>query len=357
MSAEVDTMMSVREMPWHRLGTVVADYPGSWEKARELAGLTWNPTVEEQYRRMPILAEDGSPVIGEDGRPVLEYRAVPDFKYIVRNDNYNVLASVRQSYEVIDHDALGEIVSAVLDTPDVEVKYETMGALNGGARVWVLARLGDPIELPGDSSPTLRYLALQAAHDGKGAVKASATGVRIVCANTWHAADMQADKHGHAFTFRHTKNWRDMLDDARDAVRHGMRSMDRYVEQARNLMELRMTPAQGVEFVREFAIRRTLTNNRGVKRIDLGELLSADTPTARSVASTEVGLQAILASQTCADLEDNAYKYVQSVGEYLDHFRRFTTPDSYFARTVLDAEEEKVMGVNLAREIATSGHF
>ena len=40
MSANVETMFSVRETPWHSLGRIVMDAPASRE-ALELAGLDW----------------------------------------------------------------------------------------------------------------------------------------------------------------------------------------------------------------------------------------------------------------------------------------------------------------------------
>jgi len=40
MAANVETMFSVRERPWHGLGTVVESAPSSKE-ALELAGLDW----------------------------------------------------------------------------------------------------------------------------------------------------------------------------------------------------------------------------------------------------------------------------------------------------------------------------
>jgi hypothetical protein len=43
MPANVESMFSVRQMPWHREGTVLADYPGDWDTARKLAGLDWDP--------------------------------------------------------------------------------------------------------------------------------------------------------------------------------------------------------------------------------------------------------------------------------------------------------------------------
>ena len=49
MPANVESMFSVRQMPWHREGTVLADYPGSWDQARQLAGLDWDPITTEVY--------------------------------------------------------------------------------------------------------------------------------------------------------------------------------------------------------------------------------------------------------------------------------------------------------------------
>ena len=62
MPANVESMFSVRQMPWHREGTILADYPGTWDEARKLAGLDWDPITTEVYavtginrRRHPAL--------------------------------------------------------------------------------------------------------------------------------------------------------------------------------------------------------------------------------------------------------------------------------------------------------------
>ena len=41
---EHDTMLSVRETPWHKLGTVIPDYVSAQEAAR-LGGLTFEPPL------------------------------------------------------------------------------------------------------------------------------------------------------------------------------------------------------------------------------------------------------------------------------------------------------------------------
>ena len=48
MSANVETMFSVRETPWHGLGRIVMDAPASRE-ALELAGLDWQVESRNIY--------------------------------------------------------------------------------------------------------------------------------------------------------------------------------------------------------------------------------------------------------------------------------------------------------------------
>src|SRR5690242_7052223 len=49
MPANVESMFSVRQLPWHREGVVLPDYPGSWVEARKLAGLDWEPVTTAVY--------------------------------------------------------------------------------------------------------------------------------------------------------------------------------------------------------------------------------------------------------------------------------------------------------------------
>ena len=49
MPANVESMFSVRQMPWHREGIILSDYPGNWDDARTLAGLDWDPETSSVY--------------------------------------------------------------------------------------------------------------------------------------------------------------------------------------------------------------------------------------------------------------------------------------------------------------------
>jgi hypothetical protein len=59
MPANVESMFSVRQMPWHQEGIILGDYPGTWAEARVLAGLDWDPVTTDVYAAAGI-GPDGS---------------------------------------------------------------------------------------------------------------------------------------------------------------------------------------------------------------------------------------------------------------------------------------------------------
>jgi phage/plasmid-like protein (TIGR03299 family) len=287
MPADVESMFSVRQMPWHREGIVTSDYPGSWEKARQLAGLNWDPITE------PVYALAG---VADDGNP--RYEPIDGWQRITRSDNGATLWINRDSYTVIDHREMGEIVEAVLSLPNV--KWETAGVLDEGRAVWCLALLDEPIVLPGDDTVTLPYMAMTNRHGIPGACTLRGTAVRIVCANTFRAAELEGERTGTTFSFVHKKNWRDRLEDARQAVTGVRREMRDYVKLAKELLDIRVTPQQRELFVTEFVPLppEGLVTDRVV----------------RNVEDARQALRAILASDTTAAVADTGYGLVQAAG-------------------------------------------
>ena len=85
--------------------------------------------------------------------------------------------------------------------------------------------LDEPITLPGDDSPTLPYLAITNRHDGTAACALRATAVRIVCANTFRAAELEGERTGTTFSFIHKSSWRNRIDEARQAVTGARKEM------------------------------------------------------------------------------------------------------------------------------------
>lgn len=327
MPANIESMFSVRQMPWHREGTILADYPGSWADARTLAGLDWDPVTT------PVYAVTG---INADGTE--HYQPIDGWKSISRSDTGAVLSLNRDTYTVIDHGEMGEIIEAVLSQPNV--KWETAGVLDSGRAVWCLALLDEPIALPGDDSPTLPYLAITNRHDGTGACALRATAVRIVCANTFRAAELEGERTGTTFSFVHKTRWRDRIEDARKAVTGARAEMQRYSDLARELLGIRVTPAQRELFITEFIPKPPdgLITDR----------------VARNVDEARQALRLLFDSPTTAPVAHTAYGLVQASGEYLDHVRNARSWETRLSRTLIRPEPLKHKALSLAREIITT---
>ncbi len=327
MPANIESMFSVREMPWHREGTILQEYPGSWDEARRLAGLDWDPIATEVYAITSINA---------DGNPLLE--PIDGWKSITRSDNGAVLSINKDSYTVIAHGEMGEIVEAVLAQPNV--KWETAGVLDGGRAVWCLALLDEPVELPGDHSPTLPYLAITNRHDGTAACALRATAVRIVCANTFRAAELEGERTGATFSFIHKSSWRSRIEEARRAVTGARAEFRRYADLAGELLAIPITPKQRELFVTQFIPKPPdgLVTDR----------------VARNVEEARQALRMIFESKTTEHVSDTAYGLMQAAGEYLDHVRNARSWETRLNRTLIRPEPLKHRALSLIREVVSA---
>jgi phage/plasmid-like protein (TIGR03299 family) len=330
MSANVESMFSVRETPWHGQGTILDDYPaGGWAEARKLAGLDWDPQYVPTYKQRGT-NEFGDPVYVQDG----------SWGSIERDDTGATLYHKDEStYSLITNTEMGEIMEAIMEVPDAQVKYETAGSLEGGRSVWALARLDEPVTIAGDTGTyTMPYLAVTNRHDGYAACAARATAVRIVCANTFRAAELEGERHGATYSFVHKGDWRDRKEDAQNAVRAARAEFRQYVEMMEELSGIKVTKKQRERFIEAFipepppglATERVMNN----------------------VAQARDKMRAIYESPTGIHVKTSAYGLVQGAGEYLDHVRAYRNTDTYINRTLLTPEAQKARAYKLAREVA-----
>jgi phage/plasmid-like protein (TIGR03299 family) len=324
MPANVESMFSVRQMPWHQEGEILDDYPGTWAEARVFAGLDWDPVTTNVYACTGINTD------GTD-----RYEPIEGWKSISRSDTGAVLSLNRDTYTVIDHGEMGEIVEAVLAQPNV--KWETAGVLDGGRSVWCLALLDEPITFPGDASPTLPYLAITNRHDGTAACALRATAVRIVCANTFRAAELEGERTGATFSFIHKASWRNRIEEARQAVTGARTEMRRYTELAQELLAIPISPRQRELFVTEF--------------IPMPPAGLVTDRVARNVEEARGALRLLFQSQTTEQIAGTAYGLVQAAGEYLDHVRTARSWETRLNRTLIRPEPLKHRALSLVREI------
>lgn len=363
MSDDVERMFSVREMPWHKpltgdRTTVTEGYPQSFAEARKLAGLDWDPIAVPAVERVMTSAEYREQVRGillnSTARPVeattqmladlyeRSLRTDKEFRRIVRNDTMATLSYQRDSYNIIPNSAFGDIIQSILDTEPDKVKLETGGSLNGGRRVWMLARVDEPMRLPGDRSLTVPYLGLTSSHDGQASCAARLTTVRIVCGNTFSAAEAEGERTGAVYSFSHRSDWRGRMGEAREALTYAREQTQEYVESMTELLGIRVTPDQEKLFLREFIPSPPdgLVSDRVARNID----------------EARAAVMGFLSSPTIegSGIRGTAYGLVQAAGEYLDHARLARTWETRMNRSLLRVEPLKAKASRLARAVATA---
>lgn len=355
MPAYFESGFVVREPAWHGLATVLDSYPDNWGEARRLAGLDWEPVESPVYVGQPLTVpavcdcgvKATDPSWHHSECPVALEAAtasgpveIPGWKAVTRSDTNALLHIHQDSYELFPNAELGPMVEALLDETDVQ--YETAGVLRGGRQVWVMLRLAHPFEIPGDpAGATLSYLALQNSHDGSGALRAQRLQTRIVCSNTSAAADREAGQHGMEFTFRHTRNMRDRIEDAKAALAGLRRDRGDYRAWAHELLGITVTDAQREEFITRF-IPEPATD-------------AVITPRVRhNIDTARAEFRGLYATATMPEeIHHTAYGLVQASTEYLDHVRKARSAESRFNRSVLSPDRMKHQAEKLAREVAS----
>ena len=196
MPALVESMMYVREKPWHGLGTRVEEAPTSADALR-MAGLDWN-VVQRNIQ-----------VCG--GAKIQNYKAN------VRDSDGAVLGVVSDRYKIVQNAEAFEFTDSLIGG---DVRYETAGSLNGGRKIWLLAKLPET-EIVGDK--TEPYLCFTNTHDGSGAIRVCMTPIRVVCNNTLNLALCSARR---AWSVRHTGDMASKMHEARVCLEMACAYMD-----------------------------------------------------------------------------------------------------------------------------------
>ncbi len=246
---ERDGLFVVRTPAWHGLGKVLANYPPR-EEAQQIAH-NWEPMTEPLYRKMSVhvhtlscQSDTGEIICGIEGNWVAFeeeiYERVPEFDLVVRDDDPTAppLGVKPDTRSLVTNAEMYDIAEA-LQGEGEQVKYETGGSLKGGRKVWLLLRFNEPIQVAGrHGTETIPYYALQNAHDGSGAFRGQATMVTIVCDNTSIASDLDAQTRGTEFTFRHTKNVKERIEEAKEALAGWRVSVEAYVRLSEHLIDV-----------------------------------------------------------------------------------------------------------------------
>jgi len=277
MAANVETMFSVREKPWHGLGTIVQDAPNSAEAIR-LAGLDWAVIPK------PLFI---------DGNP----EPIEGLVANTRSSDNSVLGVVTPKYKAVQNVEAFDFVDALIDNGDV--RYETAGALQNGKKVWMLGKLNQSSKILGDEVE--QYVVFSNSHDGKGAIQIAVTPIRVVCQNTLNLALNNASR---MWSTRHMGNMQEKLIQAQNVLNRTKVYMEALSETAEGLSQYSLRRGE-IEMILDamFPIEEDATdrvrNNKDQCKEEILTLCSA--PDLQKFGS------------------NNAWTFVNAVADWVDH--------------------------------------
>jgi len=154
--------------PWHGLGNQI-DPDADLDQWRIAAGLNWY--IQKRPLFHGIENEDGT----------REPKVIKDRFAHVRSDTQECIGIASNRFQLVQPGEILEFYRDLLTNSDFTM--ETAGSLNGGAKIWALAKYAQSIVLNGRDvlNP---YLLLASANDGSMSTVGDLTTVRVVCNNT-----------------------------------------------------------------------------------------------------------------------------------------------------------------------------
>lgn len=172
MSAAVDSMFYVGEVPWHGLGQFFENPPETTKEAMVAAGLDREIGLCDLQTVSPLL---------EGGKTNVK---VPN-KATYYVDDGTFLGVVGPRYQPLQNVELFNFFDPFVESKMVSL--HTAGSLQKGTKVWVLGELNRKEYAPSEivkGDEIRKFILLSNSHDGTTAIRVGFTPIRVVCANT-----------------------------------------------------------------------------------------------------------------------------------------------------------------------------
>lgn len=233
----------VGETPWHKLGQNLL--PGAdidtWAKAAGLA---------HKVHSSPVHYMDDEGVMQLNG----------DRNVLYRSDNKKALGVVGNRYNVVQPSTILDFFKVLAENNHFTL--EVAGALNGGKRIWALARVGEGAPVVGHDV-VLPYILLATSYDGTMATVAQPTTVRVVCNNTiTMALSKDQDKR---ITVPHNQQF-----DAKEVrldLGIALDSFDKFMIDARKLAKRETNDAFAIQFLKMLLPAGVSVKNEGGSKV------------------------------------------------------------------------------------------
>lgn len=243
MAHEIEKIMYVGEVPWHKLGVPFTE-PPTLEQAIVAAGLNWNVKTE------PLFTEN---------KEVVE-------AMVTRRDSDNsILGVVGPNYEPLQNSTAFNFFTPFIESKEAGI--ECAGSLRQGKKVFILAKINrDPLVIKGNDIVD-KYMLLSNSHDGTLSVRVGFTPIRVVCANTLAMAhNNDASK---LIRIKHTKNVEVNLKLVQDVMNVANQTFEATAEQYRLLANKSINGADLEKYVK-------IVFNQSAKKFSLTPVTEVD---------------------------------------------------------------------------------
>ena len=284
--SKVETIFSARKPTWNGLGIKV-DTALTSKDALKQSGLDW--LVVQQ----PIHTEQG--------------QLIPNSKANVRDRDKSVLGIVSSKYQIVQNHEAFDFTDNLLG---MGVKYETAGSLNGGRRVWLLAKLPERYIINGENIEP--YLVFSNSHDGSAAITVAMTPIRIACQNTLNLALRQAKR---AWSAKHTGNIAGKLHEAQETLQLAHTYMGELGKEIDVLNRIKLTDSKAMELIHNelapYPDNATAIQKQNINKIreDMA-IRYFDAPDLKS-------------------LPKNAYRFVNAISDHATHSNPIRKTENY----------------------------
>lgn len=171
MSANIDTLLSVREVPWHGLGVILDTSPKTAREIIEIGKLGWTVSA------MPMYAD-----FHDD---TTEMKSVPNWHVVYRDDTKNVLGVInRKLVTTVQNEDMFNSIEPLMGN---YIETETAASLGYGENVFGCFKIKDEYKVADDTF-THYFVVLNEHNKSDGKVTVLNTPVRVVCQNTLASA-------------------------------------------------------------------------------------------------------------------------------------------------------------------------
>lgn len=315
-----DQMYSVRQAPWHMgMGTNV---------------LILDTDPETRMDRMTAAGHNWFVIEGNIYDD--EYQQIEGWNQLRRSDTREVLNICADSYEVVQNIVGHELFEAL--THGAKLSDGTGGTCRGGKVCYLTAQVDEDYWVKGDPSPHFPRIGTIWAHDKSFGIQAFNNTVRIVCMNTLRLAELQSKRAGRNFTFKHTANILERIDEAKMVISGARDETKLLIEQCNELGLIPVSEWQKEQFVLDF--------------IPMPPIRLISDRVKKNIEEARAKVSSLFYSDTIPPEHRNTGYGLLQVGiEYLDHIRGYRDSDTYLGRTLLKEEPLKKRLVPLIKEI------